>query len=280
MKILLTGSNGFIGSRVLRFLRQKNYKVTTILKEKNSKFKSINLNLLNYLDINEKFDILIHCASYTPPKYKNKDIRKNFILNKNVLKIAKKTKIKKVIFLSSMAVYEKNKKFIDENSRITKNDLYGLTKYEAEKEFLEYNFNQVFIMRLPSVIGLGCHSTFLSRIGDYFTNKTRYLTVTNKNNYFNNCIFIEDLCKIIVNLIKYNKKVKIIKNIKSKYPIKIIKIIDLFKKNFQIKSSIQYTKSISKPFLIKTTPRLKRLFIERNTQNSIKSYIKELKSIK
>ena len=97
MRILLTGSNGFVGSRIYKYLRYKKLDVTTILKEKKNKTKSIKLNLLKYKNIDGKFDVLIHCAAYTPPKYKKKDIKKNYKLNKNVLKIAKKIKIKKII---------------------------------------------------------------------------------------------------------------------------------------------------------------------------------------
>ena len=81
-KILITGSNGFIGFHLVQFLLQKNYKVTGIdnlssvskntqkirtkilQKIKKFKFYKVDLKKPNSLrKVNGKFDLIIHLAA-------------------------------------------------------------------------------------------------------------------------------------------------------------------------------------------------------------------------
>ena len=66
-----------------------------------------------------------------------------------------------------------NKNKIYENSIKTSKDIYGKTKLYGENLFLKNKriFDQIFILRLPSVVGKGCHSTFLSKIWKSFIMK-------------------------------------------------------------------------------------------------------------
>lgn len=281
MKILITGSSGFIGCRIFNFLKDKKFNITEISRSKKSNNTNLKIDLTKYQKINKKFDILIHCAANTPPKYNNYEIKKNYLINYNVFRIAEETGIKKIIYLSSMSIYEKNKKKIYENSQKTSKDIYGKTKLYGEEIFLKNKkkFNQIFILRLPSVIGKGCHSTFLSRVAQAFLMNEQNINIYNKNSYFNNCIYINDLCKKILILLKNSKLKLLIKNLKSKNPILISTIVEIFRRKFGYNNHIKFKKSKTLPFLIENNDK-KHLNKFRSTKKTILEYIKEIKDLK
>jgi len=84
-KVLITGSTGFIGTAILKFLIKKKFQVYAILKN-NKKRKKItypNYHLIFYKNLpelekklkNYKFDILINCATL----YSKKDDLKTML---------------------------------------------------------------------------------------------------------------------------------------------------------------------------------------------------------
>lgn len=278
MKILITGSSGFIGYRIFNFLKKKKINITEISRSKKSSNTNLKLDLTRFKKTNKKFDVLIHCAANTPPKYNNREIKKNYLINHNIFKIAKETGIKKIIYLSSMSIYKKNKKKIYENSQKTSKDVYGKTKLHGEKIFLNNKklFDQIFILRLPSVVGKGCHSTFLSKIAQSVILKKEKIIVYNKKSYFNNCIYVNDLCKKILLILKNNQLKILIENLKSKNPILISTVIEIFREQFDYQNTIEFKDGNSKSFLIENINK-RYLGNLRTTKNTIIKYIKELK---
>ena len=68
-------------------------------------FKNLKLDLANKpKKLKKKFDVLIHCAAYTPPKYSINEIKKNYLINSNIIKIAKDTGIKKIIYAIFLSI--------------------------------------------------------------------------------------------------------------------------------------------------------------------------------
>ena len=113
-KILLTGSNGFIGSNLLQYL-SKNYKIYVILRKKNkNKFKNKNINQIyfnNYEKLDKKLklinvDVVIHCATHYIKNHDQTDIKKlansNILLGNILLENLKKMRVKKFINFSTV----------------------------------------------------------------------------------------------------------------------------------------------------------------------------------
>ena len=109
---LVTGTDGFSGSKVFKFLSKKNLKSLGVSRNK----KSINViewNLLNKnIIIKKKIDWIIHSAAIhkindfekTPVKKKNQNIQ----MTKNLIMFAKKNNIKNFIFFSTIDISLQN----------------------------------------------------------------------------------------------------------------------------------------------------------------------------
>ena len=282
-KMIITGTDGFVGKNLAKiyskyFLLTCYYKNKKPFKNKNIIFIKKNLKKIKKFN---KADYLIHCASATPPKYSPKKcLEENNLINKNLIMVLKKSVIKKIFFLSSISVYQKRKAtFLKENSDINNRDLYGKSKLFMENQLKKISNNQIFILRLSSVIGNGSHSNFLSVLAQRFAH-TKTIKVFNKNKKFNSCIHIENLSKLILKLIKIKiKKNYEIFNICSSSPIKIVDIISLYKKYLNKKIKINF---ISKDFFSYTVDysnlRNYKINLETTKANIIK-FLSELKKL-
>ncbi|MCC9061737.1 NAD-dependent epimerase/dehydratase family protein [Flavobacterium piscisymbiosum] len=159
MKILLTGSNGFLG------------KLISLELEKENQIFGLSRNSGNYKVLLEKsvpvfidhFDLVIHCAgkAHSIPKteVQKKDFYDvNVLGTQNLLKGLDKSKLpKKFIFISSVSVYGKDTgSYIQENHPLQAIDAYGKSKFEAEKiiiNWCEENNIICTILRLPLLVG-------------------------------------------------------------------------------------------------------------------------------
>lgn len=153
MKWIITGGLGFIGTELVKQLLNNNENVLVIDNlsnsnkiteeiKKNKNFKLIKKNILdkdglNRILYNYNYDFLIHLAAihYIPlcNKFPNKTIRTNIEGTQNIFDACIDTQIKKIINISSGAIYGDNKLKLKENSRIDPQDIYGLTKLMGEK---------------------------------------------------------------------------------------------------------------------------------------------------
>lgn len=237
-KIMITGAGGFVGGNLADLFSTKHKVVANyrnkkfIRKNKNISFNKSNLKKIRQFDKN--IESLIHCASLTPPQYSQKRcFTENNKINNKVVEAIKKSKIKKIIFMSSVSVYPKNKLgVLRENSVLQNNELYGISKILMEKKLKKIANNncKVVILRLSSVLGKKSHSNFLSNLILMFKNK-KILKIHNKEKYFNSCIHVKNLYFLIKKILKKNLKSNFtIFNVHSSKPLKIFSIVKLYKK--------------------------------------------------
>uniref|UniRef100_UPI0040474236 NAD-dependent epimerase/dehydratase family protein n=1 Tax=Algoriphagus sp. TaxID=1872435 RepID=UPI0040474236 len=158
-KILITGSSGFLGKKLVSAL-VSNYFVSTL-----SRVNSIySFDLSSDIPVfNETFDIVIHAAglahiSSNFNKSKNQFFKVNVIGTQNLLSGLKFSGVpKKFVFISSVAVYGISSGiYINETYDLLANDSYGLSKIEAEKivlKWCEENNVHCTILRLPLIVG-------------------------------------------------------------------------------------------------------------------------------
>ena len=148
LKILITGGCGFIGKNISNYLINfKNYKIIVVddLSSGNSnllnnkiKIYKQKIDLIHLEKIIKKHRInhIIHCAAHFANQNSIEnpyiDLKTNILGSLNVLNIAKKFKIKKLINLSSSCVYDNFRS--NENSIKPSNKTpYAISKFAAEQ---------------------------------------------------------------------------------------------------------------------------------------------------
>ena len=204
-KILITGSEGFVGKNLIRYL--KNYSFQII----ETKDKSFDLKLNESWKQIEKCDYLIHLAgkSFVPKSWEEpaRFIENNILLITNALEYCRVNKTK-LIFLSSYLYGNCKKMPIKENAPIEATNPYALSKLLSEKlcYFYKNNFQvNNIILRVFNLYGPGQPKEYLlSKI----TNQVRYENLIKvddlspKRDY----VYIDDLCSAIVKAINYKGK--------------------------------------------------------------------------
>lgn len=130
MKILITGSSGFLGKEVTRYLQKKH----TIKKYDTAEGKNI-LDRGELFESLKGIDIVIHLAAIVENDNPNL-WEVNVKGTKNLVEEAVKQKVKKIIYLSSTGVYGCPSGKINEKSKTNPQNNYEKSKLEAENILL------------------------------------------------------------------------------------------------------------------------------------------------
>ncbi len=281
MKILVTGSCGFIGFHLSKYFLEKNNFVVGIdnlnsyysvklkkdrLKElnKNKKFKNFKFDLQNQKKINAifskfKFDYVFHLAAQAGVRYSINEPRKYIDSNingyYNVLEACKNFKIKRLIYASSSSVYGDSKKFpLKENHILQPNNTYSLTKKFNEdiaKVFNKYYKINMTGIRFFTIYGeWGRPDMFINKL--IFSNlKKKTFFLNNFGNHFRDFTYVGDVVEILYKLVK-TKKIQNnqVFNICSNNPINLNYVIKLLQKNLG-KTKIK-KRTLQKADVIKT----------------------------
>ena len=265
MKILITGSSGFIGFHLSSFFLKKGFHVLGLdnhnnyyspkiknkrlyLLKKKKNFKFLKTDLTNLKSLDKSFkgflpDIVFHLAGQPGVLYslKNPKIYKlnNFIATENICKISKKYKIKKFIFASSSSVYGDQLKFpIKESSVPNPKNPYAKTKLRSEK-IVKKSFTKstikFLIFRFFTVFGpYGRPDMFIHKfLNNQKNNKT--IRLFNNGLNFRDFTYIDDVVKILYLSYKKNITKQTINICRSK-PIKTIDLVLMLKKICKNKS--------------------------------------------
>ena len=289
--IFITGAGGFIGGNLSKFFSQKSkYNIYSSYRSKKNKYyeydKNINYvwtNLSDFSNLPKQFDILIHCGADTPATVKNDGnyYLSNNIGTKNLYTESIKRGCKKIIYLSSMAIYGKiSKEEIDESYVPIDPDEYGISKLAGEihlndvsKDLIDHK-----ILRLPGIIGLGAHNNFLSNIIPRIINSENVqFSNLNSEILFNNIFHVEDL-GILIDFFLENLIEEKIFNVCSLQKANLQKLLFFVKDKCLSKSEIKYINSGKMPYNINITKlkSLNNLKID-NIYKMIEKYIYELK---
>ena len=223
MKILVTGSTGFLGSAVVERLLFEGYNVVGLGRKdkgflsktiiEHGRFFLVRSDLLDEDAFKgvEDVDAVIHLASQQPS---SQNIKFSEFLNVNVnatyrlLQAVKMMNAKRFIYTSTTSIFSNHTKDspINELSYPDPINHYGLTKYIGERlveiELQGSNINAV-VLRFPSIYGKnhlgGFVHTFytLARQGipiELYSNGIRY----------RNLLYVEDAVELLMRLLRYD----------------------------------------------------------------------------
>ncbi len=211
MKVLVTGATGFIGINLCNELVKRGYIVNALYrseaKAKFLKHKKINLFKGDITDIKSienamvNCDYVFHMAAYAEVWSKKSDTfyRINYLGTKNVLDIAEKAGVNKIVVTSTAGVFgPSDNEVVNEDTRRKVNyfSLYEKTKAEAEELILKRAAKglNVVIVNPTRVYGPGLMSpanSVTKIIKLYSEGKFRFLPGNGKS--IGNYVFINDV---------------------------------------------------------------------------------------
>jgi nucleoside-diphosphate-sugar epimerase len=225
MKILITGSSGFVGSYFINKYKEK-YEIKTF------SFLKDNINNLDCTDIDVVFHLsaLVHqMGGASTSEYERININQTLDLAQK----AKESGVKHFIFMSTVKVYgeETNNKY-SENTICDPEDEYGKSKLKAEIELknLETNSFKVSIIRTPIVYGYGVKANIKSLIN--LVNRISILPfgkIKNKRSM----VYIGNLCYLVDEVITQQKAGIFLAS--DDEPLSTSKLIELIAKNIDKK---------------------------------------------
>lgn len=167
MKILVTGATGFIGRYLVDGLVQQGHDIYVLVRPTSDRqllsgkgvtFIEADLSDEKSLEVLKQYslDVIYHCAGLVEDKDLHKLYKMNVAGTDNICKYALEQRVKRVIYLSSVATVSGNEQVpLTEDLPYSATNLYGLSKLEAESLVLEYRRHglPVVIMRPAMVYG-------------------------------------------------------------------------------------------------------------------------------
>jgi UDP-glucose 4-epimerase len=242
-KILITGSSGFIGSHVADALTKKGHDVILFDSEE-SKYKKENQkevvgSLLSIQDVSKAIkgcDVVYHFAAQADIETSRNDplktIETNIIGTHNILDAAKKAKIKRFIFASTIYVYSDLGSF------------YRVSKQACEKIIEEYQkeFNLNFtILRFGSLYGPRANN--FNGIKSFLMQALKNKKIVRKGNgnEVREYIHVKDAAKLSIKALKQNYKNKHL-IISGNQQIKVKDLLLMIKEIFNSKIQIEFGK--------------------------------------
>lgn len=206
IKIVLTGSGGFIGAGLVKKLKNEGYDVVDSIKN-----KKIDVTNFEQLQKIEESDAVIHLAAEVGIEKSRRFPREFFMVNTmgtlNMIEISKIKKIPKFIYISSYVYGNPNYLPIDECHTVNPHSPYNESKYLGEricKSYSEMYGIKTVILRPFCIFG-----PFQNR-QDFFIPKimhnmskglnSKILNGHNKRDY----LYVDDFTDVIMKCITYD----------------------------------------------------------------------------
>ena len=182
MKVLITGSNGFIGKNLKAHLNEIE-DVEIITYDVEDTIDKIKDNL-------DEIDFIFHLAGVNRPHTPEEFYQGNSDLTKQIVDLIKDKNIPLVITSSIHA---------------EKDNDYGKSKKLAE-DYIRENLSNYYIYRLHNVFGKWCRPNYNSVVATFCHNIANDLDITiNDESTTLDLIYIDDICYEFVRLIKGEK---------------------------------------------------------------------------
>lgn len=182
MKVLVTGSNGFIGKNLCLFLKERNYEVLTFDRDTAESLSSLV----------SKCDFVMHLAGINRPKTEDEFKTGNVSLTEELINLLKKDGRKIPLLISSSIQAERD-------------NPYGKSKKEAEDLVFAYGKEtgaKVYVFRLDNAFGKWCRPNYNSVVATFCYNVAHNLDIQiNDPKALIRFVYIDDICDEFISCI-------------------------------------------------------------------------------
>ena len=249
MKVLLLGSEGFVGQNLIDGLKEKHELLTADVLNSGTHTNYTKFDITNIdetYNLIKNIDVVINLVTHTLTQSLNDVISNantNIIGLLNVLEACRKNKIKKTIFTSASSIIGIPNTFsVDEKHSVMPQTAYGITKMAAEhyhrlyKEL--YGLNYV-IFRFFNIYGPYQTNGIIPSFHKKLINNES-ITVFGEGKQIRDFVFIRDVIPFFDNVITSSKFDNQTYNLGTGNGTTIMEVIEKFSKLLSVKPKIDF----------------------------------------
>ena len=204
MKVLVTGSNGFIAKNLIQFLSE-NTEVEVLKVHRESSEQELKDSIL-------AADWIVHLAGVNRPLNEQEFIEGNITLTQKIADILKQAKKQTPIILSSSIQAERD-------------NAYGQSKLGGEQALVELQQKQgnpVYICRLANVFGKWSRPNYNSAVATFCYNTAHDLPIQiHEENAVIRLVYVDDVVESFWNIIQGTQQVEQVFPIQPEYQISV-----------------------------------------------------------
>jgi nucleoside-diphosphate-sugar epimerase len=232
-RIVVFGSGGFIGTQLLKTLRQADFDVWGITRHSNNDTNTLCADLLDQKATEQVFqklgkvDVVIHLAALSngakpPVGYTLESV--NITITKNIINAV--NNINHFIYFSSISVYGEDGRnsIVKPTDELRPASLYGIGKKECEKMIIENNYPITNIFRPAPVYSEKNLRNISMRV--YFPYTKIKIKIIPSPSY--SFCHVDRACNIVLQTILNEKQGNFVTNLADKTPHFQISLIDQF----------------------------------------------------
>lgn len=283
MNILVTGAAGFIGQRIVARLLADGHNV--VAHRRSGGLEKGNLRVLQGdlergINLPPDIDFVIHAAAAGRPSLATEtSIRSNLDATRRLLEAMKVAQVRRLIFLSSMAAIGLGDgPLVDELSIPVNPQPYGMLKYLCERLLDEAPFESLSL-RLPNVVGAGCHSHFIAEMYAKLI-RDEPISAFNPDGLFNSVVHVDALTNFIADLAIKPWSGTHILCLGASEPMKIKNLVSLLADACGSRSPIEWAEAPRPPYLIRTEAAQSIGYRPQTVRHAVESYaIEELRHL-
>jgi len=248
LKILILGSEGFVGHNLVEGLKRTHQVIAADQTDGSLHSNYIQFNITNLesvMKIVHDVDVVINLVAHTlissiEDTIKNAEINIMGLLN--VLETCRKNNVKKIIFTSASSLIGEPKTFkVSETHMPTPKTAYGITKLISEHYLRLYNelygLNYV-VFRFFNIYGPHQKNGLIPSLYNRFVNRTP-LTVFGKGDQIRDYVYIKDVVPFFEKAISTNIADNLVFNMGTGNGTTILEVIKTLSKIMNIEPTIE-----------------------------------------